>query len=312
MYRRDKLWRQSLDLLRTLCARNGICPSSFTLPEQSLQKLSDRPIASGGFADVWKGTYHDNDVAIKVWRLHGRDITSSVLKNFCKEAVVLKYLKHPNITSLIGIETTIFPLCLVCEWMPLGTLVSYLVQHPNTNRLDLLVDITAGLTYLHAMDIVHGDLKGVNILVNQRRKACLSDFGLAAFRYENRTAHISTMSLAAGTMRWTAPEIMDPETFGLERARSSKQADIYAFSMVMWEVFTGQIPFADLPRDATIMHKVLQGCRPKRPSEAAGLGLSDTVWDIMQRGWHADHRERPAITRVQEQLDDAMDEAGDL
>ncbi|OCH87497.1 kinase-like protein [Obba rivulosa] len=308
----DRLWRQSLDMLRTLCGKNEICPSSFTLPEKFLQKHSDRPIASGGFADVWRGTYQGKDVAIKVWRFHGRDITPRVLKDFCKEAVVLRYLKHPNITSFIGIETVVFPLCLVCEWMPLGTLVSYLLQHPNTNRLDLLVDVTAGLTYLHAMDIAHGDLKGANILVNQRRRACLCDFGLAAFRYENRTACMPTPSVDGGTTRWMAPEIMDPEAFGLERARSSKEGDVYAFSMVMWEVFTGQFPFAKFKHEGTVIKKVLEGSRPERPSEAAGLGLSDVVWDVMQRGWHADRRERPAITRVREQLDDAIDEVRDF
>lgn len=85
-------------------------------------------------------------------------------------------------------------------------------------------------------DITHALVTQVNILINAKRRACLSDFGLAAFSYEDRTAYIPTLSVNAGTMRWTAPEIMDPEEFGLERARPSRESDVYAVSMVMWEV----------------------------------------------------------------------------
>ncbi|EMD31499.1 hypothetical protein CERSUDRAFT_145024 [Gelatoporia subvermispora B] len=264
----------------------------------------------GGFADVWHGKVHDADVAIKVWRLggHGAD----VLKDFCKEAAVLKYLRHPNVTRLVGVETTVFPMCLVCEWMPLGTLNSFLERHPGANRLALLVDVAAGLTYLHALDIVHGDLKGANILINARRSACLADFGLAAFSYENRTAYIPTRSVNAGTTRWIAPEVMDPEAFGLERARVSRESDVYAFAMVMWEAFTGRVPFPSIQRDAAVMHKVIGGGRPTRPFQATDLGLSDAVWDIVERCWQGDRGARPIISQVRDQLEQVVDVVEDL
>jgi len=278
-----------------------------------VQRQGERHEASGGFADVWKGRYRGEDVALKVFRLSARDVaTGPLLKDFCKEAVVLKYLRHPNITSLLGIETNMFPLCLVCEWMPLGTITFYLTQQPSADRLLLLADVSRGLSYLHDMDIVHGDLKGANILINGKRKACIADFGVAAFSYTDRTVFIPTQSTDTMSIRWTAPEISDPEMFGLERARITKPSDVYALSMVMWEVFTGRFPFHELGRDSHIINKVLKGERPKRPSQATGIGLSDTIWEVMERCWQPDHHERPAVTTVADALEKAKDVAGKL
>ncbi|OCH94856.1 kinase-like protein [Obba rivulosa] len=295
----DDLWKRSLHLLRNLCGTNGICPLSFIVPEQLLQKQNDRPMASGGFCDVWRGIYRGHDVALKVWRVYRKEtIAPATLTNFCKEAAVCKHLRHPNIVSFYGIDTTLFPLCLVCEWMPLGTIADYLTKQPTANRLILLVDIVAGLSYLHDVDIMHGDLKGSNVLVNRERKACLADFGLASFSHDSKLTVLATRSAYVGSMRWTAPEIMDPEHFGLQRAQLDRRTDMYSLAMVMWEVFTGSIPFSNLPRDATVMNKVLSGGRPDRPYQAMGLGLTDDVWEIMQRCWEEDLSARPAACDV--------------
>ncbi|OCH91151.1 kinase-like protein [Obba rivulosa] len=180
-------------MLRTICGQNGICPSSFTIREQAVKKNGERCIGSGGFADVYLGICRGEEVALKVWRIRDEE----AMKDFCKEAVVLNSLRHENITSFYGVETNLFPLCLVCEWMPFGTIVSYLKNQPSANRLTLLVDIVAGLSDLHNMDIIHGDLKGSNILINGQHRACLCDFGLAAFTYGGRT--MGTTSIKATT-----------------------------------------------------------------------------------------------------------------
>ena len=60
------------------------------------------------------------------------------LQEFCKEAVIWKHLHHPNITHFYGINTVLFPLCLVSEWMPLGTVISYLQKQPGSNHIDLV------------------------------------------------------------------------------------------------------------------------------------------------------------------------------
>ncbi|OCH91148.1 kinase-like protein [Obba rivulosa] len=306
------MWRRSLDIVRTLCGKNNICPSSFTLPEKSLQRRHERCMGSGGFAD-------GNDVALKVWKIQDQGrINPDTVTDFCKEAVVLKYLRHPNITTFYGIETTIFPLCLVCEWMPLGTINSYLEQEPSSNRLALLSDVAAGLSYLHESNIVHGDLKGVSLLITLLGCLLMTHVAWNIAQYPDKskaqsvTALIMPTSAKAVTIRWTAPEIVDPESFGLPKARVTRETDMYSFSMVMWEVFTGKIPFYNLHHDATVIYKVLSGVRPERPSQATGLGLFDAVWDVITQCWKGDQTARPTAAYVFDQLQEVMESAGPL
>ncbi|EMD36911.1 hypothetical protein CERSUDRAFT_50977, partial [Gelatoporia subvermispora B] len=220
---------------------------------------------------------------------------------FCKEAAIWKCLRHPNITTFCGIDTTHFPLCLVSEWMPHGSVKTYLERNPAANRLILLADISAGLAYLHDIGIMHGDLKCPNILINNLRRACLSDFGLTAFDYAGRSDLFVATTVSANSTRWTAPELLDPELFGLDHVRLTRASDVYSFGMVTWEIFTGQFPFRKL-RDPVVIRKVCANDRPQRPLEARTFGLCDEVWAMAESCWQRDPSQRPSIASVLEQL----------
>ena len=101
----------------------------------------------------------------------------SFSQKYCKEVVVWKRTKHPNILSIEGVAPKLFEFCMVSQWMENGDMLPYLEKFPGANRLDLvnstrwrsglrltdsqLIGITCGLDYLHRSDVVHGDLKGV-------------------------------------------------------------------------------------------------------------------------------------------------------
>jgi serine/threonine protein kinase len=112
-----------------------------------------------------------------------------------------------------------------------------------------LSDVAKGLCYLHSCNIIHGDLKGVcghseyhfatvltprkpNILVNDFGHALITDFGLAAVA-RNLDSILSAPPQCGHTKRWAAPEILD-------EGPNSKEADVFAFAMVMIEVRHGQ------------------------------------------------------------------------
>lgn len=170
-----------------------------------------------------------------------------------------KHLIHPNILPLLGI--TITPFQLISNWMPGGDLPEYLKKNPNANRLVLvsfhfaclfcpcsryqLSDVAKGLRYLHSCNVTHGDLKGVrerseslftsmltpgqpNILVDEFGHARIADFGLAAVA-QNLDPTLAISSQRGQTVRWAAPEV-------LNGAPCTKQADIFSFAMVMFEV----------------------------------------------------------------------------
>ncbi|EMD33656.1 hypothetical protein CERSUDRAFT_24717, partial [Gelatoporia subvermispora B] len=151
----------------------------------------------------------------------------------CKEAVVWTYTSHANITPFYGVfRSESGQLWLISKWMANGTVDSYLKIKPSANRLDLVLGISAGLEFLHNMGLIHGDLKSLNILVDEHEAACLADFGLSNVEYADKSQFLPGTSVFAGSKRWMAPELWDPKKFQLPHCRNTKASDVYAFAMV--------------------------------------------------------------------------------
>lgn len=99
-----------------------------------------------------------------------------------------------------------------------------------------------------------------------------------------------------GTWSHMAPELIFPEKFGGEDGRISKQADIYAFGMVVYEVLTGRTPFAGEGRwFAEIIMGVMKGNRPSKPENAEDIGFGKGTWELIQRCWNENRDGRPTV-----------------
>jgi len=96
-----------------------------------------------------------------------------------------------------------------------------------------------------------------------------------------------------------APELLYPEKFGLRSCKVSKQADIYAFGMVIYEVLTGRPPFgAEKRRHPEIILRVLDGKRPRKPENAGDIGFGGGTWELVQRCWRRDRGGRPTVEKI--------------
>ncbi|EMD31969.1 hypothetical protein CERSUDRAFT_59253 [Gelatoporia subvermispora B] len=293
--------QRGLKLLRHLCAKNQIYPQAVVLRLQSLQQVGDTAEAFGGSSRVFRGKLDEKDVALKVVvssREFGCD--PRIVKRVLREAMIWRHLRHRNIATFHGVDVSLYPLCLVSEWVPLGTVSQYLFKNPRSNRTKLVRDIADGLAYLHALEIVHADLKAANVLVNKEHVASLIDFGIATLITDLGTSFTPTTPMT-GTIRWAAPEVLDPEQFGLpDISRFTKASDIYSLSMTMWEVFTGHVPFHNFQNDGQVIRKITRGVRPARPphSVTSTVGLTDSMWTLMESCWSEDCSRRPEITDV--------------
>jgi len=120
---------------------------------------------------------------------------------------------------------------MVLPWMEHGTILKHLEDTGNLNIDTRIYEVAQGLEYLHSQHIVHGDLRGSNILIDEAWHAVLADFGLAVF--VDATANTSHSS---GSTRWMAPELSDPESFELGQSRRTPASDVYAFACACLEV----------------------------------------------------------------------------
>ena len=100
-----------------------------------------------------------------------------------------------------------------------------------------------------------------------------------------------------------SPELLHPEQFGLNHGRPTKESDCYALGMVIYEVLTGQAPFAPL-KDHMVTQKVTNGGRPGRPEGVKGTWFTDHLWKMLCLCWATDVQSRPSIEAVRECLGD--------
>lgn len=106
-----------------------------------------------------------------------------------------------------------------------------------------------------------------NILINDNAHACLADFCESMVVSDQPTSLVTY----AGEIRWMSPELIDPDRFGFRDGRPTKESDCYALGMVVYEVLSGQAPFAQF-REFAVVRNVLEGGRPVRPQGAKGYG----------------------------------------
>ncbi|KIJ09886.1 hypothetical protein PAXINDRAFT_17062 [Paxillus involutus ATCC 200175] len=245
------------------------------------------PIAYGGCSDIWKCTLKQDsqsrEVAVKSIRPHilGDDEMHTKWK-LRQELKVWVPLKHENILPLLGVATGFGRFtALVCPWMDNGTLTSYIEHNRERlllrDRLELLRDSAAGLFYLHSHSIVHGDFTGYNILVSASGRAQLADFGSSTINVESmETSYWSSSTNSPGTPRWMAPEILTTHDDESSTWVPTEQSDMYSFGSVMLQVCSGEVPYANLQRDAQVLLALYQGrCwgdhGAKRPSAEEAL-----------------------------------------
>ncbi|KAJ7170993.1 kinase-like domain-containing protein, partial [Mycena filopes] len=259
-----------------------------------IQGIEGKPEAAcdgGGFADIYKAVFKSQDVALKRLRFFTGATDEERKKDserLCQEALLWKNLKHPNILPFIGLHSESpdisRPLTMVCPWMSNGTILKYLKNYPLARIGPLLLQIAEGLYYLHSQSVVHGDLRGNNILVDDNGSVRLADFGLAG--YADATVKSSQRR---GSTKWMAPELLRPAP----HFQRTKATDIYAFACVVYELYNGP---TDKRTDAEVLLEVVAGKRPLR------LVIPSRTWKVVEACWCQDPEARLKAGDVVERL----------
>ena len=144
-----------------------------------------------------------------------------------------------------------------------------------------------------------------NILIDKTGNALLADFGLVAVTSDS-TSRASSLRLLGGTLLWTSPELIDPERFGLEDSRPTKQSDCYALGMVIYEIISGHLPFHKC-KGLIFVVKILAGERPLKDEGP----FTDSLWEMLELCWMPQPDARPSIEDVLQCLEGASIEQGD-
>ncbi|XP_041364956.1 bone morphogenetic protein receptor type-1B-like [Gigantopelta aegis] len=203
-----------------------------------------KSIGKGRYGEVWKGKWRGENIAVKIF------FTTEEASWFREtELYQTVLLRHDNILGFIAADikgtgswTQLF---LITDYHENGSLYDYLKFHAvDTHEMLMLVhSASCGLSHLHTEifgtrgkpAIAHRDIKTKNILVKKNGTCCIADLGLAV-RYISESNEVDIApNTRCGTKRYMAPEVLE-ETLNRNHFDAYKQADMYAFGLVLWEV----------------------------------------------------------------------------
>jgi eukaryotic-like serine/threonine-protein kinase len=238
-----------------------------------------KKIGSGGMGVVYlaRDSHLDRDVALKL--LHPGTISDETVRHrFHNEALALSKLNHPNIATIHDFDTQGGTNFLVMEYIPGSPLSTRLAAGPlsESEVLALALQLVEGLTAAHEHSIIHRDLKPANLLITSDRRLKILDFGLAKLRLpitESVTQSLLESRSIAGTFPYMAPEqLLGGDLDG--------RTDLYATGLILYEMATGQRPFAELP-SSKLLDAILH--RPPIPPRQLNSKLSFELENIISK-----------------------------
>jgi len=260
------------------------------------------PHRMGGFADVYRAVWQGHTVAVKVMRMfsssqtEGRDPLQSA---FLREIIVSRQIVHPFVQPFWGVDRVSFAprLGLISPWQHYGNINEAMDTLSRDNTLipynRWLLQIALGLQHLHGIGIVHGDLRGANILVDEHLHPRLTDFGLSILA----DSYTRTLGSQGGVaVRWSPPELLSGVIL-----RPNFESDVYAFGCTCIELYGRQKPFGHIATDVQVVYQLALGARPERPT--SGLPIPESLWRLVEQCLHKDPAQRPAVAEVVRQME---------
>jgi serine/threonine protein kinase/Flp pilus assembly protein TadD len=241
-------------------------------------------------------------VAIKVLP-KGVDLDEDRRARFSREGRMLeelKRLKHPNIAQIYEQAEYDGKPCIALEYVPGATLAERLHKGPLPipEALQIGLQIADALESAHQQHIVHRDLKPANIKITPEGQVKILDFGLAK-RFQGEIAseeagemQTRSMSLTESGMLLGTPAYMSPEQWNGQKI--DQRADLWAFGCVLFEMLTGQPPFAGKSRAETM--KAAFDANPNWQHLPSGTPL--VVQGLLLRCFQADVNQRLQSAKV--------------
>ncbi|MDY6949193.1 MAG: protein kinase [Pseudomonadota bacterium] len=230
-------------------------------------------IGCGGMSHVYKAVRDDDqyykEVAIKL--LSPGLASDSLLQRLRAERQILAGLSHPHIAQLLdgGVTDANAPY-LVMEYVQGRPIDAYCEERSLglRARLDLVCTLSLAVHHVHQHLMVHGDLKGSNILVTDDGVVKLLDFGIAQLLNASalEVADLTANRVVALTPAYASPEQMSGEPL-------TTSSDVYSLGVLLYRLLAGSLPF-ELPSDAVTWEAALQISEqtPPLPSTAAAAG----------------------------------------
>ncbi|KAG2224411.1 hypothetical protein INT45_002950 [Circinella minor] len=207
-----------------------------------------------------------------------------------REIDLLKDLQHENIVQYLGSQTDAAHFSIFLEYVPGGSVAGLLASYGAFQEplvTSFVRQILKGLNYLHGRDIVHRDIKGANVLVDNKGGVKISDFGISK-KVEEDMMQVSSAPhrpSLQGSIFWMAPEVV-------KQTHYTRKADIWSLGCMVVEMFTGDHPFPEFSQMQAIF-KIGSYTAPSIPDN-----ISEDASDFLRCTFKLKHEERPTANEL--------------
>ncbi len=260
-------------------------------------------LGRGGMADVYKAFHTELEVYRAIKFIRPEFVTSDDFRaRFRKEAQGVAKLRHPNIVQIHDFGEDDGRYYMVMEFIDGRTLKEILSASkgglPIDESLSLVRAVAGALSYAHDQDLVHRDIKPDNVMIDGGGRPVLMDFGIA--KLLTTDTQLTQTGMGIGTPAYMAPEQAKALEVG-------PPADIYALSIVLFEMLTGRVPFsADTPM--AVMLKALSDPMPM--PRQFNADISEDLQAVILKGTAKEPQQRYQNVAAFLQALDAVDGAG--
>lgn len=217
----------------------------------------------------------------------------SMIDALKREISLLRDLRHPNIVQYLGCSSSVDFLNIFLEYVPGGSVQTMLNSYgalPEPLVRSFVRQILIGLSYLHNRDIIHRDIKGANILVDNKGTIKISDFGISKkleatniLNGANNNKHRPSLQ---GSVFWMAPEVVKQTSY-------TRKADIWSLGCLVVEMMTGSHPFPDCSQLQAIFKIGGGRASPTIPEHA-----SEEAKQFLAQTFEIDHNRRPSADEL--------------
>ena len=246
-------------------------------------------IGNGTFSKVKLGInkYTNEKVAIKL--LEKKKITEKKdLERIFREMSIVKNLNHPNIIKTYEIFENEKYYYIIMDYCKGGELFDYIVKKGRLNEEEtsfFFYQIINGLEYIHSKNIVHRDLKPENLLLTDKNKLKIIDFGLSNYFNLNKENKTKLLKTPCGSPCYAAPEMVSGNKY------NGFKTDIWAIGIVLYAMIVGYLPFEDSDND--ILFQKILDCDIEFPEFLNELSI-----DIIKKILNSNCDERYTISDI--------------
>ena len=236
-------------------------------------------LGEGGMGVVYKAedTKLDRFVALK-FLPHQLNASEQDKARFIQEAKAAAALNHPNVCSIIDIQEYDGTMFLVMEFVDGQTLREKRGTISFKQAIDIGIQVADGLAAAHEKGIVHRDIKSENIMIRKDGIAQIMDFGLAKLRSaSSKINRLTKEGSTVGTAGYMSPEQVQGQDV-------DHRSDIFSYGVVLYELFTGQLPFKGIHETAVAYEIVNVDAAPMTSVKPdIDPGLDAIVLDCLEK-----------------------------